>query len=193
MNAIADLNEMYQEQGIAVIASEGGAEHELALTSDSFQDPDSRDGVARAFLQNKKAVSALCTLGFWYLTMDYSKGLFSGYVGRTFSLGCPEEKRANQEVLAAKRATFVANLQHDFDTQTGGSTQVSSRGTTLVLRADYISAISPGLSVKMFLANTSTVESLCRIGFRSVEFQGGTHKVWHTLGCPPRKLHVASV
>jgi|HubBroStandDraft_1064217.scaffolds.fasta_scaffold92854_2 hypothetical protein len=125
-----NLQRNFEQNGYDV-SVRANHQHELILTSDSFQDSMTRDSAAGALTKDPKT---LCNLGIWYIKVGYSKGTFSGDVMKTMSLGCPAANAARLEETKPLREE-IARAANDPDGS--GRVHAHADGATLVVESSY--------------------------------------------------------
>jgi hypothetical protein len=152
-------------------------QHELILTSDSFQDPATRDSAAGALTKDPKT---LCNLGIWYIKAGYSEGAFSEDVMKTVSLNCPAARAARLEETRPLREE-VAKAANDPDGS--GRVHAHADGPTLVVESAYFfddpqngAAFAKAMAQKLLEER----EKLCAAAISQLQMRG-SRKVVKTV------------
>jgi hypothetical protein len=125
-----NLQRTFEQDGYDVTVR-ANHQHELILTSDSFQDPSARNSATGALTKDPKT---LCNLGIWYIKVGYSKGMLSSDVMKTVSLGCSAAKAERIEGTRSLREEIAAAAN---DPDGTGRVHVHADGTTLVVYSPY--------------------------------------------------------
>ncbi len=144
-------------------------QHELILTSDSFQDASARDSVTAALTKDPKT---LCDLGIWYIKVGYSKSMLEGDVMKTASLGCAAAKSARLEETKPLRDEIARSID---DPDSSGHLHVHTDGSTLVVESGYFfdnpqnGAAFADAQAQALLRNS---EKLCAAAITQVQIKG---------------------
>jgi hypothetical protein len=125
-----NLRRNFEQNGYDV-SVRANHQHELLLTSDSFQDAETREAAVSGLTKDPKT---LCDLGIWYIKVGYSKGMLSSDVMKTVSLGCSAAKSARIEETRPLREQ-IANAANDPDGT--GRVHAHAVGTILVVESPY--------------------------------------------------------
>jgi len=168
-----NLQRNFEENGYDVTAR-ANHQHELILTSDSFQDASTRDSTAGALMKDPKT---LCNLGIWYIRVGYSKGLLSTDVMKTVSLGCPAARTARIEETKPLRQE-IARAADDPDGS--GRVHAHSEGTTLVIESPYFfDDPQNGVTFAKAMAQKllEDPEKLCNAAITQLRMKGRTRTV----------------
>jgi len=137
----------------------------LTLTSDMFRNAVVRESEARELYNERKA---LCALDIWYVRVGYSKGILSGDVMKSMSLGCPAEKASRVQQMKGEREAFAESLDKD----TRPKIRVRAVGTTLVFEglAFGIPAYR-SFFYRNVLSAPGSHENYCRLGIDSLQLK----------------------
>jgi hypothetical protein len=132
----------------------------LVLTSDFFQDASTRETEVAELWKER---TTLCSMDIWYVKVGYSKGMFSGDVRKSISLGCLAEKTAYAAEMAPEREKAAASLSVD-------GVRASVTGTTLSFESDYFSeATFRSQFVQRLEDNPDVRQANCRLAFAQIQ------------------------
>jgi hypothetical protein len=124
------LQRNFEQNGYDV-SVQTNQQHELILTSDSFQNASTREAAVSGLTKDTKT---LCNLGIWYIKVGYSKGMLSSDVMKTASVGCPAAKAARIDETKSLREEIAKAAN---DPAGSGRIHVHVDGTTLVVESPY--------------------------------------------------------
>lgn len=152
------LDRYYKQNGYDIDASVD-ADKALVLRSDRFKDDSAREAEAADFWNER---AKLCKLEIWYLKVGYSKGVLSGDVMKTVSLGCVAQKAAYAKEMAPEREKAAAALSTD-------DMHASVSGTTLIFDSDRFADPNYGLRfMQMMQADQLANEANCKLAFTEI-------------------------
>jgi len=163
-----NLQRNFEQNGYDV-SVRANYQHELILTSDSFQDPSSRYSATAALTKDPKT---LCDLGIWYIKVGYSKGMLSSDIMKTVSLECPAAKAARLEETKSLREEIARSID---DPDVSGHLHVHAEGTTLVVESAYFfddpqnGAAFADAQAQTLLRNS---EKLCAAAINRLQIKG---------------------
>lgn len=149
-------------------------QHELILTSDSFQDAETREAAVTGLIKDPKT---LCNLGIWYVKVGYSKGMLSSNVMKTVSLGCPAAKSAHIEEGRSLREE-IAKATDDPDGS--GLVHAHAVGTILVIESPHFfddPTNGPAFAKAMGQKLMENSQKLCAAAFSQLQMKGSKRVV----------------
>lgn len=174
VNLAVEIQQVVKNEGLDIDVSVSSAEHQLIFTANYFQDLDQREMFLRQMASQLRVGTkgSTCALGIWYLRADYSKGLFSSNVGRTVSLGCPQEKQAREKYYTAKRQEVVDELQKELNSDPKNLTHVTVQGNEMAIGLDNPDGFDPRKLRASFRAELNPFKDrFCDGGFRAVRIK----------------------
>lgn len=128
----------------------GITDHVLTLISNSFRDEAAQESRAKEFLKNR---DLLCEKGIWTVAIGYSRDAFSSDAMKTFSLGCPEDKAAYEQVVISRREKLATELSDS-------TMRVTTEGATIIFDSEQFSDFNARAAFVQAMESTPSYKKL---------------------------------
>lgn len=175
----------FKREGVDIrVTLDYSSRHTVVLTGDEFRDRGYRDQALAAIRSKLRSFHA-CSIGLWDIRGEFDKGFLHENVGRTISLGCPEERAARDAQVANQRQDYVDSFNKELVEQKL-PIKLAAHGSTLVLSSpDFLPDGGPLLAQ---ILTPTDVAHLCNVGFSAYAIEGPGFKArQHQLKCMSAK------